>query len=187
MRRYSVNRSSLKDARDLRRTFHDKEPDHETPVRWEWPPTLREVGSCEAVMYSSAKWQRRANRYIDYKHVAEGKQRLCVKPGFLRDEEGGGALAVVGPTVELNGMPRSFAVLAKVLGLQANLYAGTADDYHLPDDGENLYQIDIAGAWLGAARHPTTDETLLFVYTDSGVHCVITGAKLAIEKDGIVG
>jgi hypothetical protein len=41
---------------------------------------------------------------------------------------------------------------------------------------------------LGGAEHPKTKEPFLFVYTASGgVHMMLTGPKLDIEKDGIVG
>jgi len=49
-RRYSVNaRDSVAAAREMRRKFHDKEPEHETAVPWDWPDELQEIGTCEAV------------------------------------------------------------------------------------------------------------------------------------------
>jgi hypothetical protein len=41
---------------------------------------------------------------------------------------------------------------------------------------------------LGGARFPDNDEAFLFVYTKKGgVHMIITGKELEIEKDGITG
>jgi len=185
-RRYTRNASELTQARNVRRTFMDREPEHKEQVPWEWPRTMQHIGQCEAVMYSSDKWKTNGQAE-DYKHVAEGKQQLLVTPGFVREYNRPRVeLGVVGPKVNLNDpMPTHFAVLAKVLGFQARLFVGDDDKQQLGD--ESLYQIDVAGATLGAAKHPETGETFLIIYTDSGAHCVITGAVLDIEKDGIVG
>ena len=41
---------------------------------------------------------------------------------------------------------------------------------------------------LAGAKHPVTKEVMLVVYTKSaGVHMLITGAELTIEKDGVAG
>ena len=184
-RRYSVNaRDSVAAAREMRRKFHDKEPEHETAVPWDWPDELQEIGTCEAVMYASPKWQQNPRKIIDYKHVAEGPQRILVRKGFVHDHRGSRELDVVGPHHELNDMPDAFAVLDKILGVQVQLYAGSDEEPELPGD---FFQIDIPGAWLGAAKHPETGETFLIVYTNDGVHCLIVGPQLGVEKDGIVG
>lgn len=183
-RRYERNRSALDAARKLRRTFHDKEPEHETPVPWRWPSELQEIGVCEAVMYASNKWQKNPKDVIDYKHVAEGPQRILVQPGFLQDFKTGRALPTVGPVHELNDMPDAFAVLDKILGVQVQLYTGSDA---APQPSGEFYQIDIANAHLGAGVHPVTGQTFLIVYTSQGVHCLIVGDELAVEKDGITG
>lgn len=188
LRRYTVNADeAIEHARDMRRKFRDEEPRREQPVEWTWPRSMREVGTCEAVMYASDKW-RDDRKLIDYKHNREATQYLLVEPGFLRQQRSPSKkLKVVGPSVALDNMPDAFAVLAKILGVQCRLYQGSSRDYYLPRGDEGLYQVDIPGAMLGAARHPDTGGTFLMVYTKSGVHCVITGDELAVEKDGIVG
>jgi hypothetical protein len=186
-RRLIPNRSSVASARDIRRRFHDKEPSRETPVQWQWPRELQEIGTCEAIMYASNKWQATPTKIIDYKHVAEGPQRILVRPGFVQDHRTGRALSVTGPTHELNDMPDAFAVLDKILGVQVRLYEGSDDEPRLPDGDDGYYQIDIPHAYLGAAEHPVTGETFLFVYTEDGVHAMIVGDELAVEKDGITG
>jgi hypothetical protein len=186
-RRYERNNSALAAAREIRRKFHDQDPEHETPVPWDWPAELQEIGTCEAVMYASAKWQQNPRKIIDYKHVAEGPQRILVRPGFVHDHRGNKALKVVGPYHELNDMPEAFAVLDKILGVQVRLYEGSDENPMTPNGDHGYYQIDIPGAYLGAAQHPETGETFLIVYTNDGVHCVIVGPKLGVEKDGIVG
>lgn len=178
---------ALEKARDIRRKFRDEEPRREQPVKWRWPRSMREVGTCESVMYASDKW-RDDRKLIDYKHNKEGPQYLLVTPGFLRHNRSPSKkLQVVGPTVTLDGMPGAFAVLAKILGVQCRLYQGSSQDFYLPRGDEGLYQVDIPGAMLGAAVHPDTGGTFLIVYTSAGVHCLVTGDALAVEKDGIVG
>ncbi len=189
---YMPNRSSsVERAREIRETFYDKPAERATPVRWQWPKRMREVGTCEAVMYTSDKWKP-TGKFEDYKHIAEGPQRLMVTDGFLRQYGSPGhKLQVVGPVIDLNPpMPDAFAVIAPILGVQTRLYEEKGDDgrYLLPngnDDG--YYQIDIPNAQLGGAEHPGTREKFLLVYTGSGVHCIIVGDELEIEPDGIAG
>lgn len=157
-------------------------------MNWSWPKTLREVGECVAVMYSSDKWQRPGD-FADYKHVAEGPQLVCVREGFLCDEEEDGApLQVVGPRVELNGnMPSSIATLAPIIGIQIRLYVRSGKGgYRLPESGD-LYHVEIPRAKVGAARHPDTGEVFLCVFSTDDLAAVITGRRLDVIQDGIVG
>ena len=189
-RRFVENRGSIDDAREIRRTFQDREPSKVQTFRWKWPRRMVEVGTCEAVMYSSDKW-RDDGVSVDYKHVAEGPQTLLVVPGFLRDFHSPRTqLDVPGRVVDLNGeMPDAFAVLARILGLQARLFVDDGDgDLYLPNGDETLYQVDVANAWLGAAKHPETGEKFLIVYTEAGGVCaIVTGEILDVKRDGIVG
>lgn len=186
MKRYVVNRSEIESARDIRRKFYDQEPNKKTPMPWEWPRHLQEVGVCEAVMYTSDKWHRRFD-FEDYKHRKEGPQYVLVRKNFVVDYfDPKTPIPMFGPSVELDKMPRFFAVLAPILGIQVCLY----DSY----DGDSAtlsrdwHQIDIPRAKLGAAEHPVTGDTFLFVYTEKhGVLTVIVGDELGVEKDGIVG
>lgn len=190
-RRYTVNRDSVADARKLREKFRDEPATKETAVPWQWPRAMQEVGTCESVMYVSDKWPwQNKGQYVDYKHVAEGPQTLFVRTGFIREySHPAREIEVSGPSIELRDMPNAFAVLADILGVQTRLYEPnsrkTRQFSKNADDG--YYQIDIAGAKLGGAKHPRTGETFLFIYTSAGVHCLITGRELDVEKDGIVG
>lgn len=195
MRRLERNfsrRDPYEAAVEIREKFTDAPATKEEEVPWKWPRRMQEVGQWEsgegAICYSSNKWQRNPKQMIDYKHVAEGPQRLLVLPGFLRDyHRPGKKLPVGGPMVDVNGpMPKAFAVLAPILGIQARLYEGSSRDYTLPDD--SFYQIDIANATLCAAKHPKTGKTFLFICTkNDGPVCIITGDILDVEKDGVVG
>lgn len=153
---------------------------------WAWPSSMREVGECVAVMYSSDKWQKPGD-YADYKHVSEGPQLVCVRDGFLFNEKGE-PLDVAGPRVELNGnMPTAIATLAPIIGIQIRLYEPVGRErYRLPEDG-NLFHVEVPRAKIGAARHPDTGEVFLCVFSRADVAAIITGRHLDVLKDGIVG
>jgi hypothetical protein len=192
MRRvYHPNRSDVSEALKIRETFVDRPAERQQPVPWQWPRSMREVGRCEAVMYSSDKWQPGRGRdwLEDYKHIAEGVQWLLVRPGFLLDGKTDRALDVKGPVIDLAPMPQSFAVLANVLGVQVRFYLSDGSEYYLPNasSDEGLYEIDCKHAKLGASRFPDTNDAFLVIYTAAGVELLIVGEQLAIEKDGIVG
>jgi len=194
MRRYVANRGDARSAAvSIREKFIDAPATTEETMRWKWPREMQEIGRWQAsdgaVMYASNKWQKNPLNVIDYKHVAEGPQRLLVVPGFVRQHhQPNRKLRVYGPMVELNRpMPDAFAVLAPILGLQAQLYDAGSDDAPETSD-QSFYNIEIGSAMLGAAKHPETGNTFLFVYTEAeGPLCVITGDELDVEKDGIVG
>jgi hypothetical protein len=181
-------------ARQIRETFVDRPAEKTIEVGWKWPRTMRHVGICLGVMYSSDKWQPKRGQQIDYKHVAEGPQDFYVVPGFLRDYEadttGSVPLRVYGPEVTLNGrMPTAIAVLADLIGLQVSLHepAGKGG-FSVPNPPEsNAFQIDVDRATLGAGKHPETGETFLVIYDRHRLLAMVTGDILHIEKDGITG
>jgi len=181
-------RSNRDTARALRETFYDRPVEREQTVPWQWPRRLREIGTCQSVMYSSDKWKKKGDRE-DYKHVAEGPQWVLARSGFLvHYDSPRSALPVVGPMIDLGPMPDSFAVLADILGVQIQLYErGGEEGYRLPDGDDNLFQVDISRAKLGAARFPDSGDAFLIVYTSAGIDLLIVGKQLDIEKDGIVG
>jgi hypothetical protein len=173
------------EAKRIRETFMDRPARKVEHMGWSWPSSMREVGECVAVMYSSDKWQDIGD-YADYKHVAEGPQLVCVKDGFLLDEDGE-ELDVCGPRVELNGnMPTSIATLAPIIGIQIRLYEPHGKGHRLPKDG-SLYHVGVRRAKIGAARHPDTGEVFLCVFSKDDVAAIITGRHLDVLKDGIVG
>lgn len=166
----------------------DRPPSKLHKFRWQWPKSLREVGTCLAVMYSSDKW-RKPSDFIDYKHVAEGPQVLYCRPGFIVDELGQ-PLRIPGRRVDIGGeLPDTIALLAPILGVQCQLYqVGGRDGYYLPNGDEGLTELVIPKAKLGAVRDHHSGSVYLVVYTESeGVLCLISGAELDVTKDGIVG
>lgn len=177
-------------AKGTFKTFYDRQSERELPLKFGWPTRMQEVGIGKAEMYSSNKWMKNRSEFDDYKHVAEGTRTVYVEPGFLRiDRHPSKMVPVVGPMASFEEpMPKHFARLGPLLGVQLRLYKKDKDgDVFVPDGDENLFEVQIARAMLGAAEHPKTKETFLFVYTTEGVHMILTGDKLSIEKDGIAG
>lgn len=189
-------------AREMREAFYDKKSRRSETMPFTWPTELQDVGRCLAVAYSSDKWKS-TKEFEDYKHIAEAPQHLLVRPGFLVDWETDEPLETIGPWVELpQPMPKHFAKLARFVGLQFQLYAEcTARGGRLGRSDDDLMEFRLRRGLLGGTRLPDDIDVeypklgieagapVLFVYTldEEGVHAVITGTELEIEKDGIVG
>ena len=170
-------RRDFDQAKKLRETFTDRPMKKQFDLGWQWPKSMECVGVCSAVMYTSDKWQK-IGEYTDYKHIHESsvdKHKLLVSDDFDLVLPRG--VKTHGDEYELTRMPDTVAVLANILGLQFQLY----DENGRIDD--EPYQVNIARAMLGAAKHPN-GETMLLVYTRSTLCCLITGFE--VEKDGIV-
>lgn len=132
---------------------------------WKWPKEMVEVGTCEAIMYTSDKWQE-DGKQIDYKHVSEGYQELYLRPDIDIFDSGS--------TTNVSGMPDSFAVLADSLGIQAKV-------------GDEYYELKFPkGSKLGAGKFKN-GEVFCFVFDQTGVLALAIGDKLDVLKDGIVG
>lgn len=177
-------------AKKTFQTFYDRPNRRELPLEFGWPKELQEVGVGRAEMYSSNKWMKNLSEFDDYKHVAEGMRTVYSEPGFLRvGEHPSRPMPVYGPMFAFEPpMPKHFARLGTLLGVQLRLYArGEDGELYVPAGDDRMFEVTIARAMLGAAKHPTTNEVFLFVYTPDGVHMILTGDRLTIEKDGIAG
>ena len=171
-------------------TFYAREPKNEIEFAFTWPTEMQEIGVGGAEMYRSNKWQKNLSDFEDYKHVAEGSRTVYAEPGFLREwSRPRNRIEVVGPMVQFERpLPKYFTQLGPLLGVQVRLYEEDDDgEYVLRKDDAGMMEVRIARAWLGATKHPKTGETFLFVYTDGGVHMLLTGGSLTIGKDGIAG
>jgi hypothetical protein len=166
----------LQTAVKIRKTFMDREHKSVRRMNWDWPEDMVEVGTCEAILYRSDKWQTNGKE-IDYKHVAEGPQRLLVSESLADIDD------LHGPGVRLKKMPDSFAVLAKSLGIQARLYADGLGKRFQKDYVEMRFPKEC----MLAAGKLRTGDTFCFIYGRSGVFALILGDKLDVLKDGIVG
>jgi len=171
-------------------TFYAREPAREIDVSFGWPRKMQEIGVGGAEMYRSNKWMKNLSDSEDYKHVAEGTRTVYAEPGFLRSWGSPTKhIEVVGPVVSFDEpMPKHFTRLAPLLGVQLQLYKeNDKGELYIPKGDEGVYEVRVARGVLGAAKHPETGETFLFVYTPAGVHMILTGGSLKIGKDGIAG
>jgi hypothetical protein len=178
-------------AKEIRQTFYGKDTDKERRHKFGWPARFVECGKVIAVMYSSDKWYfDEANR--DYMHIAEAPQKFLAVPGFVREQHGKALrpLELCGSDAELlEPMPEHIANLAPCIGLRIDFYTDyTAAGKPRVRGDQGVREVDTPGAMLGGARHPVNNVPFLLVYTpNGGVHCIITGKKLDIDTDGIVG
>jgi hypothetical protein len=180
---------TLDDAKKMRSTFMARSAGKNRELSWGWPGEMKHVGRCLAVMYTSDKWYD-VGDYEDYKHIAEAPQDILFADGFALSfaESRRDAVKLYGRSVELTPpMPRHFAELAPLLGMQVQLYGPGGKK--LGRNGDRLLEIEIARGLLGGARHPDSGEAFLVIYKQgaAGVLAIVTGRELDVEKDGIVG
>jgi hypothetical protein len=178
------------EAEKLFKTFHARNPAKEVKFPWTWPRTMREAGVGQAEMYESNKWKLDLEQFEDYKHVADGPRLTYIRPNWLREwANPNKRIPVVGDDVRFQTpMPKHFAILGKLIGVQVRLYERDDKGELTLPKSSGIWEIRVRHGMLGGARHPVTDEPFLFVYTRSGgVGMLMTGDELDIEKDGIAG
>ena len=201
-----VSRPRIYDASDIAqsmvRTFKDRDVERIEDHHWKWPTKLRNVGDSLAVAYSSDKWKpkdAKGKRELElFKHLAESRNHIFVKPGLLCDYyDPKRRWPVIGPDIYFDDvpMPDGFAALALFEEVDLQLYCRGDDDE--PDFGagdEGIVKVTVRHGLLGGSMFGWStvdegdDEPFLFVYTRSaGVLMIVTGEDLDIEKDGIVG
>lgn len=170
---------SIESAVKIREDFYDKPHSRQQRVSWNWPTKMLEVGDCQAILYTSNKWQK-DGRMIDYKHIKEGRQKLLLHPNSVLT---GDAKKMYGPTISLDDeFPDSFAVLAKSMGIQAQLYTDASCKKLGP-----FVDLKFSQCKIGAGKFTSDGATFVFVYDSKGVIAVVIGDKLDVIKDGIVG
>jgi hypothetical protein len=183
-------------ARNMRERFVDRPVENVFRLPFVWPTSLHAVGDSLAIAYASDKWQAPGpdgrREILDYKHLAESRNRVLVKPLLLKDfYRPSRAYPVLGPTVVLpSPMPNAFAWLGYFEEADLQLYVGgTDDDPRLGRPDEGVVKVTVRHGMLGGSylKRPKK-EPFLFVYTeDDGVLLIVVGEKLDVEKDGIVG
>lgn len=188
-------------AQSMVRTFKDRDVERVEDYRWKWPTKMRNVGDSLAVAYSSDKWKpknSKGKRDLElFKHLAESRNRIFVKPGLLCDYyDPQRRWPVIGPDIYFDDvpMPDSFAALALFEEVDLQLYTLGDDDEPQFDGDEGIVKVTVRHGLLGGSKfgwstvNGDDDEPFLFIYTRSaGVLMIVTGDDLDIEKDGIVG
>lgn len=171
-------------ARNKRFTFQNAPSTRQFIVAKDWPSCLIEAGRVLATSYSSTKWDKdgKAN---EYKHLAESPCALHVVPGLLKGRR------ICGPRRDVrDSMPAHITELAPLIAVTAKLY--TDEDQHgegtLSSGDKGVFDIVIQHAVLFCGGIPGTSEEFLAIATPKdGVVALITGDKLRVTKDGIVG
>jgi len=197
-------------ARAMRETFADKPVKKQHELPFQWPTKLQNIGESLAVAYASDKWKQDGDFEL-YKHVAESRNVVYCVPRFLHPYESPTTpLKTIGPMVDFSSfpMPGHFAVLAYFEEIDLRLY--TSEDQvrdgfkrnargNVHDHDDGVIKVTVKHGMLGAGkiRWSTVgngkDQPFLFVYTTKragdrgGVHMIVVGEELDIEKDGIVG
>ena len=191
-------------ALEMRETFVNRRVQTETEFPFDWEPAMQNVGDSLAIAYSSDKWKKPKGNsgrrdWELYKHLAESRNHIFAARGIIRgDERNGGDYArypVRGPDVVFCDvdMPDTFAVLGRFEEANVQLYTGGTDrrPTFSDDPDEGVVTLTVGRAMLGGGKMRMTKWTykpFLFVYTaGDGVHFLVVGDELAVEKDGITG
>lgn len=178
-------------AASIYETFMARPHQRELAFNWSWPKRMQEVGVGQAEMYRSNKWQSNLDVFEEYKHVAEGPRLTYVVPGTLREwGDSNIRLKLHGRYCQpVSPMPKHFAILAPILGVQLRLWVPSGGGkLYIPNGDEGLYEVRYQHAYMGGAKHPKTDEPFVFVFTHSaGILMLMTGDELEIGADGLAG
>lgn len=200
----NTRRARVIDAEDVAKkyveAFHDRGVRSRKEYGFGWPTHWQNVGDSLAVAYASDKWKDKGD-YELYKHLAESRNRAFVQPGLLKDWDTGEDVPVIGPVVDFSScpMPQHFATLG--FFEEANLKVHTGGDDYQPNFGDERADPDagvvavvIRHGYVGASKMRWSkvgkgkDQPFLFIYTNKeGPLILITGERLDVKKDGIVG
>ena len=186
-------------AKRHREVFYGKPVQEEKELSIQWPRFVKYLGKANAQIYYSNKMLN-GGAWELYKHIAEGPQDLFINDQIttlLNDRGQPVRFVDVGArenkgrrirpndrqpsvfyadTYELKGpLPKFVADLAESKGLQWQSQDGA------------FWEVRIPRTIWASTVHPKTREVMLIMYSDEGIHFVITGSKLDIKKDGIVG
>lgn len=207
---FTPNRSRVRvvDTREIaiayRETFHQKKVKTERELPFTWPSSMQRVGDSMAIAYDSDKWKQDGD-YELYKHIAESRNRAYVRKGFLHSyTHQRETWPVIGPMKSFADipMPKHFALLDYFEEAHFVLYTGGTNARptfsRVRDEG--VVKVQCGHALIGASKirwslldSRAPDQPILFVYTEpkrgdpGGVHFIIAGDELDVEKDGIVG
>ena len=197
MRRRIVEVADTYDsAKKTRETFYGHKVRKFREHNFGWPRFVRYLGRTNAENYYSNK-ALGDGKWEFYKHIAEGPQFLFINDDITK------LVNDSGETIEIRERRRTNRPNLKSRGLPTSFYASTYEitgemPAHLADlaSHKGTQWVDPSGRYfeariphstLAAAKHPQTGETILVVYSDEGMHLLVTGPKLDVTADGITG
>lgn len=188
-------RDTYDDAKRKREVFHGKQVQKEIPLEIQWPRFVHYLGKTNAEIYYSNKMLN-GGKWELYKHIVEGPQFLFVNAEATRllndysaevefREAGRKLRGPEGGKVPTAFYTRSYEITGPMPQHLSQLAANKGVQWVAPNG--RFFEARIPNSMTAAAVHPKTGEAILLVYSNEGVHFLITGPKLDITKDGIVG
>lgn len=190
-------------ARNMRETFMDAPLEYGAyDTGLSWPKAFVAIGKGMSFAYTSHKWEKEAV-FNDYKHIAEGPQAVYAAPVLARqglDRATDGTALDREPVDAV--LPTQTAELTPLLFVEMQRFEGVGSDGlpFLPSSRRvGIKRIVLPGAMLygGYARRPDAPENstnrrdyapfLFAASREHGVILLVTGKKLNVTRDGIVG
>jgi hypothetical protein len=187
-------------ARAMRETFQDDDSRVAYSMDHTWPTRYYEIGQGRSVAYTSNKWKD-DDDFEDYKHVAESPNQTFVTDKFLRAARrrrsdlrpNGGEYPECYPEVEF---PPTVAELAPFIFFEARPIESYSGSKRIVL-AEEAIQVGIPGCILYGcyakppgsswSRKSSLIPFLAVIHKTDGVMAIITGKRLDVKKDGIVG
>lgn len=185
-------------AKRQREVFYGKPVKEQKELAFEWPRFVKYLGKTNAQIYYSNKMLN-GGEWELYKHIAEGPQDL-----FINDDittllnDAGQPVQIVDVGMSENKRRKTpgsstpsalYAVTYQIAGPLPKIVSDLAESKGLQwqsQDGR-FWEVRIPRTTWAAAIHPKTRECMLIMYSAEGIHFIVTGSKLDIKKDGIVG
>jgi hypothetical protein len=199
---------SYDSAKSTREIFQGKPVKNERRQPFGWPRFVRYLGRTNAENYFSDKMLS-GGKWEFYKHIAEGPQYLFINDAItslvndrsdvvqIRESSRKSRAAVevvdglpatfFAKSYEITGsMPEHLADLAPCKGIQWVDPSGKYFEARIPNSTLAAAKFPRQKPWPQAPilRRP---EVVLVVYSNEGMHFLITGPKLNVTEDGIVG
>jgi len=199
---------SYDSAKSTREIFQGKPVKNERRQPFGWPRFVRYLGRTNAENYFSDKMLS-GGKWEFYKHIAEGPQYLFINDAItslvndraqtieIRET----SRPKLRPVWKPAGMPeafyvRSFEITQPMPQHLADL--APCKGVQWVDPSGKYFEARIPNSTLAAAKFPRQKpwpqapilrrpEVVLVVYSNEGMHFLITGPKLNVTEDGIVG
>lgn len=183
-------------TKKMRETFQDAPSKNAYRINGGFPRSVVEIGKGKSLAYTSNKWKA-VDDFEDFKHIAEGPQRV-----FIPAREAGQRLLSRTrsgdqfPEMDISyTMPPVLAELAPCLFVEVQPFDQLSGRHKTFSDRALRLEYNQAILYGGYALRPGGDwdnkrDTKPFLCVMSkrdGFLTLITGKKLDVTKDGVVG